>query len=148
MRKFAWTAGTAVVAAAAAFVALPRASAQDGLPNVAGHWTGKAKVKEFYLTPAEKNAQDQFPVSCDITQVGGDVTIVFTVTGDEGVEVFNLTGKIGKGTLWATNGSATAPFVVSAHVDKKGRILRGTGFNLDAEEDEELNLHMKKQGGT
>jgi len=128
----------AVLACAALLAARGHVLAQepppDGQPDIHGTWSGKAHATEFHLSGTEKNGVvEPYPITVDIAQAGADITLDVTITRDEGPLVYRLTGKIGRGKLWAqgTDAGGTGNSLVAlATVNAKGNGMKGSELLL------------------
>lgn len=140
--------GLGLALAGAGLFALHRARAQDGNPNAAGAWEGKVAFKDFSLDPGSSGDNGRIPATMTINQNGADLFLQLSVTTEEGVETFLLTGLIGNGHFWVFNGDTESPMVLSGHFGGSDQSLKmkGTGILASGSSVSEVKFNLRRTG--
>jgi hypothetical protein len=143
---------TALVLAA---LLAPRAARadSDGVPPIAGAWSGKLtdvyfdQTSDGSLKPKQKFKSN---VTVIVAQATGQITMTinfqdpFPVDGSTGVSQFVLNGYVGNNHMNASmDGAASVTF--SGVINKKGNSLTLEGFAASTEFTHELKIKLKLQ---
>ena len=133
------------LAAAGGMFALRTTQAQAGPPSASGYYAGKVAFKD-YSTEGGKASHGAFDATMNINQAGTDVYIDLNVAAEGGNQQFFLQGGIGNGNLWATNGNAASPLVISGHISgSSGKLqVKGTGVFVDSPDINELKISFRQ----
>jgi hypothetical protein len=110
-----------------------------------GDFTGKFKTKDYAQSaPSEKSKTED--VSLILTQSGVDLNGFLAMSGT----TYNVTGKYGQLNLWleGQNGAGDVHLTLSAHLDKKGKSIKGIGIIFSDTDCKEAVFSLKKSAQT
>ena len=140
--------GLGLALAGAGLFALHRARAQDGNPDASGNWEGKVAFRDFSLDPASNGDNGRIPASMAISQAGADLSLSLSVTTGEGVMTFLLSGFVGNGNFWASNGDTENPMVLSGHFggSEQSLKMKGMGVVVSGTTVSEVKFNLRRTG--
>ena len=114
----------------------------DGLPEIGGNWTGKARVKAWDMTGEGDHYRGREPLEVKVGQEG--FSVFFTIFTEDGGEPLSMKGVIGDGRFWAYGESESGPLLMVGKVRNKGRKIIASFLGGEGPSALEVKLQLKK----
>lgn len=124
------------------FLAVTVASSGGPDGDISGTYIGTLKGKHFDQE-AKSAKPDSVPFTLVVLQTGKTLTTTLTIAGAS--PAFAAAGQFGNKNLWLLGTSNTDNIALSAHLDKKGTAITGTGIRYNPAGDVEFTFSAKKQ---